>query len=281
VLTQFCSDAAGGLTEAEAQRRLAEQGPNELQAVARVAPLHLLMAQFKNVLIVILLVAVILSLFLGHTVEAIAIAIIVLFAVLLGFVQEYRAERAMEALRRMAAPAATVVRDGEERSLAARQLVPGDIVLLHTGDGIPADTRLLEAFNLKIEEASPTGESLPVEKHMAALGAVDVAVGDRRNMAFAGTAATYGRRRAVVVATGMQTEFGKIARLRQTVESGKTPLQQNLDRVGHALARAAIVVVLLIVGLGLWRGQPRAFGVRRHALRRVVQRRHQRARHGE
>jgi Ca2+-transporting ATPase len=245
-----------GLTGAEAARRLADHGPNELQAARRVSPWVILAEQFKNVLIVILLVATGLSFFMGHGVEAIAIAVIVLFAVVLGFVQEYRSERAIEALRKMAAPTAAVLRDGTEMETRARDLVPGDLVLLKAGDRIPADLRLLESVNLKAEEAALTGESLPVEKTAAPLANPDLPLGDRRNMAYAGTAAVYGRGRGVVVATGMKTEFGKIAGMLQTVETGKTPLQQNLDKVGHWLARAAFVVVALIVLLGLLRGQP-------------------------
>jgi len=245
-----------GLTEAEATQRLTEHGPNELQAAHRISPSTILFEQFRNVLIVILLVATALSAFLGHGIEAIAIAVIVLFAVLLGFVQEYRAERATEALRQMAAPTATALRDREEVEIPARVLVPGDVVLLRAGDKIPADVRLIEAVNLQIEEAALTGESVPVEKYAAPLTNGELALGDRKNLAYAGTAATYGRGRAVVVATGMNTEFGKIAQMLQTVETGRTPLQENLDRVGHALAWAAFVVVAAIVALGLYRGQP-------------------------
>ena len=245
-----------GLSGAEASRRLAIYGPNELQGALRVSPWTLLLAQFKNVLIVILLVATVLSAFLGHAVEAVAIAVIVLFAVLLGFVQEYRADRALQALRRMAAPLARVFRDGRETEIPARDLVPGDVILVHTGDKIPADVRLLEAINLQIEESPLTGESVPVEKQTAPLADQELALGDRQNMAYAGTAATYGRGRAVVVATGMETEFGKIAQMLQTVQTGKTPLQVNLDKLGRTLAKAALVVVVAIVALGLWRGQP-------------------------
>ncbi len=245
-----------GLTTAEAARRLEEHGPNEIGSAARTSPWALLLEQFKNVLIVILLVATALSAFLGHGLEAIAIAVIVLFAVLLGFIQEYRAERAIDALRHMAAPSATVLREGIENELPARELVPGDVVLLGAGDKVPADLRLLEAINLKIEEAALTGESVAVEKHTEPLAEPDLPVGDRKNMAYAGTASTYGRGRGVVVATGLGTEFGKIARMIETVEAGKTPLQENLDRVGASLARATFVVVAGIVGLGLIRGQP-------------------------
>lgn len=245
-----------GLSAAEAAQRLATYGPNELQAAQRISPLALLIEQFKNVLIIILLIATALSAFLGHELEAIAIAVIVLFAVFLGFIQEYRAERAIEALRQMAAPTATVLRDGEEIEVAARDIVPGDVTLLHAGDRVPADARLIEAINLQIEEAALTGESVPVEKHNKPLAEKDLAIGDRKNMAYAGTSVSYGRGRALVVATAMNTEFGKIAQMLQSVETGKTPLQENLDKVGHTLARAAFVVVAIIVALGVFRGQP-------------------------
>lgn len=245
-----------GLSAPEAAQRLAQVGLNELQAAHRVSPWALLLEQFKNVLIIILLVATVLSLFLGHGVEAIAIAVIVLFAVLLGFVQEYRAERAIEALREMAAPTAKVLRDNIEQEIPAREIAPGDIILLHAGDRVPADARVIEAINLQAEEAALTGESLPVSKGTADVPEAEATVGDRRNMVFAGTAVTYGRGRAAVVATGMRTEFGKIAEMLETIETGKTPLQVQLDRVGNLLARAAFVVVAIIVGLGLLRGQP-------------------------
>ncbi len=245
-----------GLSAVEASKRLQKFGPNELQAAHRVSPWEILFDQFKNVLILILLAATIISLFLGHGIESVVIAVIVLFAVGLGFVQEYRAERAIEALRQMAAPTATVLRDGSEIKIPAREVVPGDVVLLRTGDRIPADSRLLETVNLQVDEAALTGESVPVEKHILALEKAEMPIGDRKNMAYAGTAVTYGRGKALVTATGMNTEFGKIAKMLQDVETGKTPLQQNLDKVGTMLARAAIVVVGLIVALGLVRGQP-------------------------
>ncbi|MDZ7652482.1 MAG: cation-translocating P-type ATPase [Burkholderiaceae bacterium] len=246
----------GGLSTAEAERRRAQHGPNELQAALTVSPWALLAAQFKNVLIVILLAATALSALLGHAVEAIAITVIVLFAVLLGFVQEYRAEKAMAALREMAAPTATALRDGEEAEVAARDLVPGDVILLAAGDRVAADGRLLEAFNLAVQEAALTGESVPVAKHTAALADPQLPLGDRRNMVFAGTSVATGRGRALVTGIGMATEFGRIAQMLQTVETGRTPLQINLDKLGAQLARAALVVVLIIVGLGLARGQP-------------------------
>jgi Ca2+-transporting ATPase len=248
--------SARGLTVADAARRLDEFGPNELQAAGRISPWTILLEQFKNVLIIILLLATALSAFLGHGVEAIAITVIVLFAVILGFVQEYRAERAIEALREMAAPTATVVRDGREKRINALELVPGDLILLATGDKVPADVRLVEAVNLQTVEAPLTGESAPVQKHSRPLEDERLPTGDRKNLAYAGTVVTYGRGRAVVFATGMATEFGKIARMLENVDTATTPLQKNLDKVGKTLARVSIGVVAIIVTLGLFRGQP-------------------------
>ncbi len=256
VIEQLSTHGEDGLSSAEAARRLAEHGPNELQAARHISAWSILVEQFKNVLIIILLIATALSAFLGEGIDAIAIAVIVLFAVILGFVQEYRAERAIEALKQMAAPTAAALRDGREIEIPARELVPGDIILLRAGDKVPADSRLIEAVNLQAEEAALTGESVPVEKHTAPLANDELSPGDRKNLVYAGTAVTYGRGRAAVIATGMKTEFGKIAQLLQTVESGKTPLQENLDRVGHTLARGAFVIVAIIVALGLFRGQP-------------------------
>jgi len=245
-----------GLGSEEARRRLDEYGPNELQAAHRVSPWSLLLDQFKNVMIVILLVAAGLSAFMGEGVDTIVIGVIVLFAAGLGFVQEFRAERAIDALRKMAAPTATALRDGEELDVPAQHLVPGDIVLLQAGARVPADLRLVESINLQIEESALTGESMAVEKHAEPIADVEAALGDRRNMAYAGTSASYGRGRAVVVATGMGTEFGKIARMLETVKTERTPLQKNLDKMGGLLARIALVVVAVIVALGLLRGQP-------------------------
>ncbi len=256
VFRRLGSDAERGLSAAEAARRLSEHGLNELQAARRVSALDVLLEQFKNILIVILLVAVLLSVLLGHVVEALAIAVIALFAVLLGFYQEFRAERALETLQQMAAPVASVRRDGREQSIPAREVVPGDIIQLRTGDKVPADGRLIEAVNLKIDEASLTGESVPVEKQIAGLGEGDIQVGDRKNMVYGGTAISYGRGIAVVTATAMSTEFGKIAQLLESVETARTPLQDNLDRVGKILARAALAVVVVIAVLGALRGQP-------------------------
>jgi P-type Ca2+ transporter type 2C len=251
-LLTSCTD---GLDRSEAARRLREYGPNELETTGGIAPWRLLLEQLRNVLVLILLAAVVLSAALGHATEAIVVTVIVLFAVVLGFVQEYRAERALEALRELAAPHATVVRSGELVDVDARERVPGDLVVLDAGDRVPADARIVESVNLRVEESPLTGESAPVEKRTEAVDP-DAAVADRRNSVFAGTAVTYGRGRALVVATGMETEFGRIAHLLQTIETAKTPLQRNLDRVGALLARVGLVVVVLVVGVGLIRGEP-------------------------
>ena len=248
--------AASGLAPAAVAERRRQYGANELTAAEGVNPWRILFEQFKNLLIIILLVATGLSAILGHTIEAAAIIAIVLFAVLLGFVQEYRAGNALQALRRMAAPTARVLRGGTESTLPARELVPGDIVLLQAGDRVAADLRLLEAVNLRIDEASLTGESQPVEKQAAALADPELAVADRRNLAFAGTNVGYGRGRGVVTATGMATEFGRISGLLQGLAAERTPLQENLDRVGRHLAIAAGVVVAVIALLGWLRGAP-------------------------
>jgi Ca2+-transporting ATPase len=250
------SSARTGLAKVEAEQRLERYGPNELQAAAQVSAWKILLEQFKNILILILLVATAASAFLGHGVETIVIAVIVLFAVVLGFIQEYRAERAIEALREMAAPTVIVIRGGQEIEVAARNVVPGDIILLQAGDKVAADARLIESVNLKADEAPLTGESVPVQKHMEALTKEDLAVGDRSNMVFAATIITYGRGRGLVVETGMNTQVGRIAEMLQTVETGKTPLQRNLNKVGRVLAQAALVIVALVVAVGLFRDEP-------------------------
>jgi P-type Ca2+ transporter type 2C len=248
--------SASGLAAPQAAERLKKHGPNELQAVRRDSMWRTLAAQFRNTLIIILLCATLISGFLGHALEAVVISVIVLLAVLLGFLQEYRASRALDALRRMAAPIAHAIRDGHETAIPARDLVPGDVVMLRTGDRVPADCRLIQSVNLAIDESSLTGESEPVHKVTGALDEPGLSLGDRRNMSYAGTLVTLGRGQGLVVATGMATEFGDIARMVETVVAGRTPLQENLDRLGATLGKAALAVVALIVAIGLFRGQP-------------------------
>jgi len=244
-----------GLSQEEANRRLAQFGRNELAEKKKISPWFIFLEQFKNFLIIILLIAVALSAFLGEIADAIVIFVIVIFAAGLSFIQEYRAERAMEALKRMAAPTASVLRDGNEVEVSATDLVPGDVIFIRTGDKIPADARLIEAINLTTDEASLTGESTPVEKSDTALTG-DLGVSDMSNMVFTGTAAVYGRGMAVVTATGMSTEFGKIATMLQEVEKEKTPLQVNLDQLGKWIAIGALALCFILAGIGVWRGHP-------------------------
>ncbi len=242
-----------GLTSVEAQNRLTRYGYNELEDEGKVSPWLLLLEQFKNLLIIILLVAVVLSAFLGEITDAIVIFVIVLFAAGLGFIQEYRAERAIQALKRMAAPLASVIRNGIETEVPSREVVPGDVVLIRTGDRIPADARIIESFNLRTDEAALTGESMPVEKVSSAVVG-DVGLGDRLNILFSGTSAVYGRCKAIVVGTGQHTEFGKIATMLKEVKPEKTPLQINLDRMGKWIAIAALVLCFILAAMGVVRG---------------------------
>ncbi|ATZ60941.2 MAG: calcium-transporting P-type ATPase, PMR1-type [Methanosarcinales archaeon Met12] len=255
VLTNLGS-SLHGLSHEEARQRLEKFGHNELVKKKGEFPLLLLLAQFTNFLVIILIIAAAVSAFLGKEVEFITIMAIVIMAGVLGFVQEYRAEKALEALRRLAAPIAKVLRGGKEEDIPASELVPGDIVLLRTGDKIPADGRIAEAINLKTDEASLTGESVPVEKTGNPIEKEKVATGDQKNMAFFGTIATYGRGKFVVTATGMQTEFGKIADMLQEVEEKKTPLQVNMDRISKSIGIVALILCGVIAIFGVLRGYP-------------------------
>ena len=252
VLHGLRSDQKRGLTEEEVRQRLSEYGPNELRKEEKASPLSLFLSQFKNLLIVILLAATLLSLLVGEWVDALMIAAIVLLSAVLGFVQEYKAERALEALKKMLSPTITVLRDGREEEIPSRDLVPGDILLLEAGDKIPADGRLVEVRSLKCDEAALTGESIPVRKETAAL-AEDVPVGERVNMVFAGTIVTYGRGKAVVASTGMNTEFGRIAEEVAAAETKKTPLEKRTEEIGRWLGILSLGICLLVAGLSIVR----------------------------
>ena len=244
-----------GLSPAVVEERLLHFGANELEDRGAKHPLRILWEQLTAVMVVVLIAASLLSLALGKLLEAGTIgAIVVLFA-LLGFVQEYRAERAIAALRAMAVPTVRVVRGGRSLSVTAGELVPGDVVHLDAGSVVPADLRLVEAASLRVEEAALTGESEPVDKRVAVIDADDVPLGDRRNLAFSGTQVTYGRALGVVVATGMATELGRIATLLQEVSSEATPLQRRLDRVGKQLALAGAAVAGAVVAMGAAAGE--------------------------
>ena len=247
--------SAGGLSSAEAAARLAAHGPNELQETISRPAWKMLLAQFVEPMILILVAAAILSFFLGDFAEGIAIlAIVVLFGVL-GFIQEYRAEKAMAALKQLACPVVRVHRDGTLVELPARDLVPGDIVRLEAGNIVPADLRLVECVNLGVMEAALTGESEAVHKQTAALAGDKLPLGDRKNLAFSGTIVAHGRGAGVVIATGMRTELGRIAGMIQGIEEGRTPLQRKLAQVGKHLSFAGLAAALAIFVIGLLRGE--------------------------
>ncbi|MEM4250227.1 MAG: cation-translocating P-type ATPase [Candidatus Bathyarchaeia archaeon] len=241
-----------GLTENEARLRLQKFGLNEIVTEKRPHPFMMLLNQFRNVLIIILIFATIFSAAIGEFIDAAVILAIVFASAGLGFTQEYRAERALEALKKMLSPNITVVRDGKERDVASNELVPGDIVLFEAGDKVPADARLLEMANLKVDEAPLTGESVPVSKELAPLP-TETYLADRKNMLFSGTTITYGRGKAVVTATGMSTEFGRIAKEVTASTSKKTPLEKRTENIGKWLGILSLTVCLSVAVLGILR----------------------------
>ncbi|MFQ5907928.1 MAG: cation-translocating P-type ATPase [Thermoplasmata archaeon] len=241
-----------GLSPREAERRLARYGPNELQKTGGISPLRIFLAQFRSPLIIVLIAAAIVAGAIGELLDSTVILAIVILSAIFGFVQEYRAERAIEALQELAAPAATVVREGERSSIPATNLVPGDVVLLEVGGKVPADLRLLEATNLATNEASLTGESVPVTKETDALDG-DVYVGDRSNMGFMGTTVERGRGMGLVAATGMQTELGRIAGLVQAEPAEETPLQRRLGRLAAQIGLGVLAVAAIVFLVGLSR----------------------------
>ena len=235
-----------GLTTKEAQSRLGHYGPNQLKEAPRPTFLQMLWEQLNNFVVILLIIASVVSALLGDYIEASAIMAIVVLNAVLGIVQERRAEEALAALKKLAAPDAQVIRDGRRQSIPARDLVPGDIVFLEAGNYIPADVRLLEAVNLRVEEASLTGESLPVQKNAVTVLDQNVPLGDRKNTAFMGTLVSYGRGRGVVTSTGMRTQLGLIATMLQSVETEETPLQRRLDQLGKSLSVAALFLVAIV-----------------------------------
>ena len=243
-----------GLASTEAARRLERDGPNELQERGLRSPLTVLAGQFTEIMVIVLLVAAVVSFAIGETTDAIMIMIIVILNAALGFSQEYRAERAMAALRQLAVPTVRVRRDGQVKEVSAASLVPGDVILLEAGNRVPADARVLESVNLRAEEAALTGESVPVDKVGQALPGEQASLGDRRNMLFMGTAIAYGRGAGLVVETGMRTELGKVAELLQQVTEEKTPLQRKMAELGKWLALYAFILVAIVFVVGLWRG---------------------------
>jgi len=246
-----------GLSSQEAKQRLTTYGPNELRKEKRKSPLKILLEQFTDILMIILLFAVALSVGVGiyqgsmdEMIDAAIILIIVIASATLGFTQEYRSEKAVEALKKMTAPTASVLREGKEVRIPAAELVPGDIILLYAGDRVPADGRLIEAFALKTDEAALTGESAPVQKSTMALSEQTL-LNDRENMVFTGTVVVYGRGKAIITNTGMDTEFGKIAEIVQTAPQEQTPLEKRLAGVGKTIGILALTVAISVGIIGI------------------------------
>jgi Ca2+-transporting ATPase len=254
-LGRLKSDRSQGLTAEDAAERLRARGPNELIAKGAKSPWAILWEQLTATMVLILIAAAVVSALLRDYTDAIAIAAIVVLNALFGFAQEYKAEKALAALKKLAAPSVRVRRQGHVLEVPSRALVPGDIILLEAGNLVPADGRLLEAAGLGVQEAALTGESAPVDKEVDALSADDLSLGDRRNMVYMGTVVSRGRGEVVVTETGMATELGRIASMLQTARQEPTPLQKRLDHLGKRLALAALAIVAVVYVLGLLRGE--------------------------
>jgi len=242
-----------GLREQEARERIGKYGKNEISREKKTSLLKIFIGQFKNILIILLLAATAISLLVGEVLDAVVILAIVVASAGLGFIQEYRSEKAVQLLKQLAAPMATVIREGKEQIISSIDIVPGDIVILRAGDKVPADIRLLEVFNLKIDEASLTGESLPVEKNIGVLQE-NIIISDMTNMSFSGTVVTYGRGMGVVISTGMKTEFGKIAKTVQEEKKTETPLERRINSISKWLISFMLGVCALVAFFGIIRG---------------------------
>jgi Ca2+-transporting ATPase len=256
LLKALDSDRQNGLTSDEAARRMQELGPNELAEKRGESPLKLLLNQFKDFMVLVLLGATVISGLLGEMLDALTIVAIILINGVLGFYQEYRAERSLRALKELSAPSAKVIRGGEYQIIPARDLVVGDMVLLDSGDRIPADLRLLECNQCSIDESALTGESVPVVKEAETIMAADLQLGDRKNCGYLGTMVTRGTAKGIVTVTGMNTEMGKIANLIQQTEEADTPLQHRLEQLGKILIIVSIVLTVVVVLAGILHGQP-------------------------
>ncbi|MBD3209554.1 HAD-IC family P-type ATPase, partial [Candidatus Woesearchaeota archaeon] len=251
-LEALCSSEVG-LTKNEAAKRLRQYGPNELAKKQSTTPLQIFLAQFKSFIVLILVVATAISAALGEWLDATVIFVILILNAVMGFIQEFKAEKSIEALQRLASLQAVVLRDGKETKVDAKELVPGDIIVLETGEKIPADARIIEAINLKTQEGALTGESMPVEKQDGVLKA-GLPLGDRSNMVFSGTIITNGRGKATVSSTGMQTEIGKIAGMIEEAKAELTPLQKKLAHLGKFLGLVTIIICIIVFFTGWLRG---------------------------
>ncbi|WP_336772591.1 calcium-translocating P-type ATPase, SERCA-type [Paenibacillus sp. MMO-58] len=254
------SSLAQGLSASEAEDRLSKNGRNELAEGERISPVVLFLNQFKDFMVLVLMGATLISGLLGEYLDAVTIVAIIAINAVLGFIQEFRAEKSLSALKELSAPTAKVIRGGQQLMIAAKELVNGDVILLESGDRIPADIRLIEANSCYAEESALTGESVPVGKHAAAIHEEDLPLGDQRNLGFMGTMLTRGTAKGVVVRTGMETEMGKIAGLIQQTESMETPLQHRLEQLGKILIAVAIGLTIMVVVAGILHGQP-AYGM--------------------
>lgn len=255
VLKTLETDPVHGLSGNVATQRLAQYGPNELVDKGLKSPWKILLEQLTGLMVVILIISAVISILLKEYTDAIVILVIVVLNAILGFTQEYRAEKAMAALKKMAVPLVKAHRDGRLVEIRAQELVPGDVLAFEAGNAIPADCRLVESINLRVQEAVLTGESEPVNKDADQIPAEGAGLGDQHNMLFMGTSVTYGRATAVVVETGMRTQLGQIADMIQSVGQEPTPLQRRLDQLGRSLAWVALAVVFIVFVLGLLRGE--------------------------
>lgn len=249
------TSAQAGLTSHEAKRRLEQYGLNELAQKKGKSLFQMFLEQLKDYMVLILIAASVVSILVNEVTDSIVIIGIVIINAVLGVVQEYRAGKALEALKKMSAPNAKVIRDGEPVTIPARYLVPGDLVVLETGDYIPADVRLINSVNLKIEEAALTGESVPVEKHADAQLSGDIGLGDQINSGFMSTLVTYGRGSGIVTETGMNTVIGKIAEMIQEEGTAETPLQKKLANMGKVLGTSCLAICVVVFAMGLIRGE--------------------------
>ncbi|HQC15346.1 cation-translocating P-type ATPase, partial [Mesotoga prima] len=255
VIKELGSSSNEGLSGAKAKERIERYGLNELTEKNGRSAWKILLSQLKSVMVIILIVASVITAFVGELRDTIVILAIVALNTILGFTQEYRAEKAMAALKKMSVPRVKVRRDGKIVEINSTEIVPGDIVILEAGNIVPADMRLIEATNLKIQESALTGESEAVEKTTKPIEEENPSLGDRKNMAYSGTVVTYGRGVGIVTATGMETELGKIAAMLQDTAETQTPLQKNIDQLGKILALIALGIVGVIFVMGLLRGE--------------------------